>query len=263
MRRRLVAGLLAGSALALQLAVPAAALDPLPPIDHTTWYLRQVAGSGVPLIDVPSEVVATLAIDGDQAYGSGGCNRWFGTVAVDGTSIAFSGIGSTMMYCGEPAMGFETQFLGFLPEVRTWVMVEDHLQLLGEGDVPLLVFAPNAVDGIEGVDWDVTMLGMGGTLTGVPSAIELTLSLADGSGSGSGGCNRYNATYTLDGAALTFGPAMSTKMACEEPAMTLEAAWFDALSRVASWRIAGSTLVLEDAEGAPLATLIPAAAPAA
>lgn len=262
MRRRLAAGLLAGSAIVLQVAAPAAALDPLPPIDHTTWYLHEVAGSGVPLIEVPAEVVATLTISGDEAYGSGGCNRWFSTVALDGTSITFGPAGSTMMYCEEPAMGFESQFLSLLPEVRTWVMVDDHLQLLGEGDVPLLVFAPNAVDGIEGVAWDVTMLTMGGTLTGVPSAIPMTLQLADGSANGSGGCNGYSATYTLDGAALAFGPAMSTKMACEEPAMSLESAWFDALAKVASYRISGSTLVLEDADGAPLATLTVATTPA-
>ena len=191
-------------------------------------------------------------------YGAGGCNRWFGTVAQDGITIAFSGIGSTMMYCDEPAMGIETQFLGLLPEVRTWVVVDDELQLLGDGDALLLVFSRNAVDGIEGVDWDVTMLAVDGpTLVGIPSDVPLMLTLAEGSASGPGACNRYNASYTLDGDALAFGPVMSTRMACEEPLMTLEAAWFDVLSRVASWRIGGSTLVLLDADGAPLATLIP------
>ena len=118
MSRRLAAGLLAGLTLAATLPGATVALTPLPSIDDGTWYLRQVAGSGVPMIDVPSDVTATLAIDGEQAYGAGGCNRWFGTVAQDGVTIAFSAIGSTMMYCDEPAMGIETQFLGLLPEVQ-------------------------------------------------------------------------------------------------------------------------------------------------
>jgi heat shock protein HslJ len=37
---------------------------------------------------------------------------------------------------------------------------------------------------------------------------------ATGRAAGFAGCNRYSAGYTLAGDSLTFGPAISTKMAC-------------------------------------------------
>jgi len=67
------------------------------------------------------------------------------------------------------------------------------------------------------------------------------------------GCNQMSGGYTLDGAALAFGPAMMTLMACPEPLMEQEQALAAALSAVHGWRIAGQGLELLDADGAPLA----------
>jgi len=47
---------------------------------------------------------------------------------------------------------------------------------------------------------------------------EITLLFgADGMVSGSTGCNNYSASYTLEGDALTIGPAAVTRMMCAEP----------------------------------------------
>lgn len=45
---------------------------------------------------------------------------------------------------------------------------------------------------------------------------------------GTGGCNRINATYLLRGRTLTFGPCISTKMAC--PSLDQEQAFISAIS---------------------------------
>ncbi len=69
---------------------------------------------------------------------------------------------------------------------------------------------------------------------------------------GFGGCNRLGGSYRLQGQALTFGPLVSTEMACAQ-GMQQEQQFLQALGRVARWRIAGEQLELLDAQGAAVA----------
>lgn len=73
---------------------------------------------------------------------------------------------------------------------------------------------------------------------------DLRLAAADsGRVTGRGGCNRFSGTYALAGpAGLTFGPLLSTKMAC--PQLALEGRYFGALATVARYRISADTLRL-------------------
>ncbi len=78
---------------------------------------------------------------------------------------------------------------------------------------------------------------------------------ADGQMGGSGGCNRYFASYTIDGGNLTIGQAGSTMMACEPvEVMEQEAHFLAALGAAAAWQIEGDTLTISDADGAPVIT---------
>ncbi len=72
--------------------------------------------------------------------------------------------------------------------------------------------------------------------------------------SGSGGCNSYSASYTVEGNSLTIGPAISTQMACPDPIMSQETAYLTVLGSVATYQIQGNTLELADASGATVAT---------
>ena len=80
-----------------------------------------------------------------------------------------------------------------------------------------------------------------------PSAL-----FADGTVGGSTGCNRYTASYTLDGDSLELGTIASTQMACPPPADAVERAYLDALGRVTGWRTDGEELVLVDEDDAEL-----------
>lgn len=73
-----------------------------------------------------------------------------------------------------------------------------------------------------------------------------------GSVGGSSGCNRYGASYELDGDALTLGPIAGTQMGCEATRAAVEEAYLAALERVAAWRVAGDELTLGDAGGEEL-----------
>jgi heat shock protein HslJ len=70
---------------------------------------------------------------------------------------------------------------------------------------------------------------------------------------GNGGCNKFSAPFTLDGTNLSFGNAMSTKMAC--PNLELESKFMSALSQVKSIKKVGSNFQLRDGAGKVLAAL--------
>ena len=66
--------------------------------------------------------------------------------------------------------------------------------------------------------------------------------------SGFSGCNQYNASYTLTGDSIAFGPAISTKMACLG-GMEEEARFLAAIPGVSRWQSSDSTLVLHGGAG--------------
>ena len=76
--------------------------------------------------------------------------------------------------------------------------------------------------------------------------------LAGGRVSGTDGCNRVRATYTLAGERLTFGPVAMTRMACpglEPPTARFEAA----LKGARRWRLASGRLQVFGAQDVLLA----------
>ena len=96
------------------------------------------------------------------------------------------------------------------------------------------------------------------TLNGDPVLAEAAVTLnfgADGTLSGSDGCNQYNTTYTVSRSSLTISqPIATTRMACEEGVMQQGSAYLEALGRAASYQKQGGKLTLAGADGAPLAT---------
>ena len=94
-----------------------------------------------------------------------------------------------------------------------------------------------------GVPWVVSS---GIDLGGSDAAPSATFT-ADTVG-GSTGCNRFTASYTVDGDAMEIGKIASTRMACPPPADAVERAYLAALGRVAAWHQDGSKLVLVDDE---------------
>ena len=96
-----------------------------------------------------------------------------------------------------------------------------------------------------------------GSFVGVPWVVSSGVDLAgsdavpsatftDDTVGGSTGCNRFTASYTVDGDAMEIGEIASTRMACPPPADAIERAYLAALGRVATWHLDGSELVLAD-----------------
>jgi heat shock protein HslJ len=103
---------------------------------------------------------------------------------------------------------------------------------------------------LEGVDWELTSLA--GATGPSADAPPITARFEGETLTGSGGCNQYHATYSLDGGDLEIGPVGSTQMACDDPTNARETAYFSALDKVASYESDDTTLTLLDGDGADL-----------
>jgi heat shock protein HslJ len=94
-------------------------------------------------------------------------------------------------------------------------------------------------ESLEGTEWTLAS-----GVDDVPDDAVPTLMLDDGTASGLGGCNNFTGPYEVDGDSLTIGPLAATMMACEEPKMTVEATYLQALEAADAWTIDGGELVL-------------------
>ncbi|RZS76529.1 META domain-containing protein [Pseudobacter ginsenosidimutans] len=66
-------------------------------LEGTSWKLTSLSSITGDLPKTPKEV--TLQLDTGRVYGSGGCNRYFGSYSLNGSSLKFNGVASTKMFC--------------------------------------------------------------------------------------------------------------------------------------------------------------------
>ncbi len=70
------------------------------------------------------------------------------------------------------------------------------------------------------------------------------------------GCNRFGGSLTITKASVTFGPVMSTRMACQPPLDMLESAFGAALETSRSFAVDGDMVTFSDVGGAGLLVLV-------
>lgn len=101
--------------------------------------------------------------------------------------------------------------------------------------------------GLEGTAWKLVEYGPADAPIAVLANPQVTATFeAGGRLGGSGGCNSYGGTWTLDGQTLTLGEVASTLMACaDNVAMQQETAYFTALRSVSTIQLAGDELTLD------------------
>jgi heat shock protein HslJ len=116
--------------------------------------------------------------------------------------------------------------------------------------IPATAAAQDTLAGPEGVRWDLTAYGVDGEMVTVPWTIDATMTLEDGTASGSSGCNQFTVDYSLDGETLTFAESIAlTRMACPEDQTVVESNYMAALPTVSTWSMVDEGLALADTEG--------------
>lgn len=239
-------------------ASPAAATE----LSGTSWNLESYAGpDGEPVAGITSGELGTLAFAADGSFaGSTGCNRIMGTYTQDGQSLTMASGPMTLKACQGPVAAQEAAIVAALPLVTSFTL-ETALVLQDADGNALLTYAPG-MSSLAGTSWQATGINNGKeAVVGMDGTEQVTAVFgADGTLSGSGGCNTYSGTFTTSGVdQITIGALAATEMACPEPAMEIEQQYFAALGNVATYQIDGTTLTLRDADGATQAmfTLLP------
>ena len=121
----LLSTLVAASALG---ACVATSPDP-EPLWGSDWQLQSIAGQSV----LP-QPVATLGFpQAGQVAGYGGCNRFFGTVVIDGSRITFGPLASTKMACPGGASEQESRYLAALQKAQRYEVQNNTLLIHSPG----------------------------------------------------------------------------------------------------------------------------------
>jgi heat shock protein HslJ len=127
---------------------------------------------------------------------------------------------------------------------------------------PLAQGAPLPAE-MLGFDWELVSLQAAGTDPEDTTGLGLSLGFeADGSASGSGGCNRFRTSYqTGDAQSLTFTPIASTLIGCPDPISAREQSYLQTLEAVSSFALENGRLRLQAPDGELVYVSPQAAAP--
>jgi len=182
------------------------------------------------------------------------CNRVSGTYTVDGSAIAIALGPSTLAACPEDSLG--ERFASQLAGAALLFFKNGDLYLDLKYDSGTMRFGAGSSE-LAGTSWVVVghNNGRGGMVSSITSTQMTATFGEDGSVSGSGGCNRYNAKYRVDGNHLSIGPPIATRRFCAAPEsiMEQEQQYLAALGTATSYRMTGDTMELRDDKGSMVA----------
>ncbi|WZU33356.1 hypothetical protein Rruber_02850 [Rhodococcus ruber] len=184
-----------------------------------------------------------------------GCNRSVGAVDLADGVLRADRLASTLMSCPPPIDGADTWLSDLFAAQPRWHLDGDVLTLDG-GDVSVSLLDRTVADPdrpVVGTQWVLTELV---TATAVSTSRVLeeaapTLTVAaDGTVSGSTGCNRFTGNAAVGDTALTFGPLATTRAACPDPELAdIESAVLAVLSGEVRYTVEGAQMRLTAADG--------------
>jgi putative lipoprotein len=111
------------------------------PLAGTHWSLTELNGQAVTPQSGRSEIYIELNAETKRLSGSGGCNRLMGSYVLDGDSLRFKQVASTMMAClGDATMTQEQSFVKALSGTTGYRIHGSTLLLRGEDETVLARF---------------------------------------------------------------------------------------------------------------------------
>lgn len=223
-------------------------------MENTYWQLAQYLDDAGEMTSVASDVTMDIKLSEGQLGGSAGCNRYFGSYELDGDRISLtSPLGSTQMACMPPVAEQEQRYLALLAQTSSWEIEGRQLTFLDAEGEQTLTYTAVAPTAFENTPWQASGInnGKGGVVSTANTGL-VTAVFSEGNVSGFGGCNSYNASYTIDGDQITFGPAASTRKMCARPEglMEQEQQFFAALERSRTFTVTPDKLELRSETGA-------------
>lgn len=222
-------------------------------MENTHWQLTQYVDDDGEMASVLPDIVVDIKFSEGKLAGSAGCNRYFGGYELEGDQVRFtSQMGSTQMACVPPTADQEQRYLALLPQATSWNQEPGHLTLSDKEGTSLLEFVGVEPASLEATEWQASGINNGtGGVASTASTNLATAVFSNGTVSGSGGCNRFNAAYEIEGDHISISPAAATRKFCTEPEgiMDQEQQFFAALGRARTYQVTPGKLELRDEKG--------------
>lgn len=212
----------------------------------TRWKLLAFGTENAPNTPIGQQSI-TLNLGADAIGGSGGCNTYGGSYAVNGETISFKEIFSTLMACEPIAVTQQEQAYFQALGTATRFRFEDGLLIISYGNGEALLFT-RLID-LADSQWRLINYSAPSAEIALPDSPAITLTLTAERASGSGGCNSYTAALTYAEDRLSLAQIASTQMACDEPTMNMETIYFEALAKAERYQIVDGQLVLLGDDG--------------
>lgn len=241
---------------------PDIVLDNTDRLAGTTWQLVEYGSPEQPQRPLPGTQI-TLTFQDGQAGGSASCNSYGGSYTLNGSKLTLGEMAMTAMDCVDEAiMTQENDYIALLtsaPSFQIRLGSQNGLDTLTlTSDQGTLEFEELKPLSLEGVAWRLGGLADGsGAVVSTWVDEQITLLFADGTLSGSAGCNHYNGRYQLDGTELTIGPLAATEMACDPERNEREQQFLTALQKTASFEATYHAITFYDENGRFLLTIQP------
>lgn len=220
---------------------------------NRTWILKKFGDKEVVDTDY-SKGLPDLMFNVEQKRfsGNGGCNRIMGSVFIEGRTLRFGQVASTMMMC--PDLELETQFVKALEKVTIYSLSGNQLILSNPDEMLMVLYDPTLEIPDKGTDeisdnyrlndiWVLetindTPADEANYMKGLP---RLEINIKEMKFNGTGGCNQIFGTLEADGEKIKFGPIGSTRMACPG---NYESDFLTALNNAGSYKIENNRLYL-------------------
>lgn len=223
-----------------------------------------------PVADPAGRVFISTQVDGTPIPGGGplsldfttpglvaataGCNTASGTVEFTDGKITTDTMASTMMACEPAVMESDAWVTTFLSAQPSWTLSGDTLTVTTD-TITVTLADKKVVDPdrpVQGTAWTVTSLittdAVTSSLALETSAPELTIA-ADGSVTGSTGCNRMTGSATVTDTTITFAPMGTTRMACEPEVADIERHVLTVLDGEVTVAVDAATMTLRKPDG--------------
>ncbi len=190
--------------------------------------------------------------DGSRIAANAGCNHLGGQARIDAGRLVVTDLATTDMGCDRPRHE-QDEWLGKLLLARPSITITGSQLVLATQTAELRLHDREVADPdrpLLGTRWIVDTIIDKDIASSIPqgAVAHVTLS-ADGSLSGSAGCNTMGGSFTSTGTALRFSGIFTTKMACEDGRMRLERSVLDVLRDEVTFEIEANVLRLQHPSG--------------
>ncbi len=223
-------------------------------LEGQTWQLTSyIDAGGVQKAPLENTQVTAIFSNG-SVTGNASCNSYFASYQLNGDKLTIGNAGSTLMACLAPGvMVQETAYLDALQKTASFQIKAGQLEIADAQGKTILVYAAKQPLGLVGNLWQLAMYASGvEALASTLAGTQITAVFgADGSLTGTAGCNLYNSTYSFNDSSLVIQPVATTRKACAEPPgiMEQETAYIALLQTATTYQIKDQELRLSNVDG--------------